>query len=86
MKILVEDGTEDVFTMHEEQEFLELYPFVLLNTNEIASTIAYDYFDAESVNIGEIAYDIDLNLNDIWAKIRDKVEDLLIQNDVKIID
>ena len=86
MKILVEDGTEEVFEMGEEQELLELYPFVLLNTDEIASTIAYDYFDEESVDMSTIAYDIDLSLDYIWATIRDKTEDLLIQNGVKIIN
>lgn len=47
MLINIEDETNDKFTMGDEQEVLDLSPWVILNMNEIGTLIAYNLFDVE---------------------------------------
>ena len=45
MIVDIEDYTEGKINMDIEREILELYPWIILNLDEIGNTIAYNLFD-----------------------------------------
>lgn len=44
MFICIDEGTNDKINMDIEDEIKELYPWVILNINEIGDRIAYAFF------------------------------------------
>lgn len=76
MFIEVEDETTEKFYMDIEKEQLELYPWIVLNLNEIGISIAYQLFDAEYQITQEI---LDEEINDYLLYIHERLLDKAIQ-------
>ena len=47
MLIDIDDMTDEKFTMKTETQLLEVYPWVVLNLDEIGTEIAFQLYDAE---------------------------------------
>ena len=85
MIVDIEDYTEDKVNMDIEREILELYPWIVLNLDEIGVNITYKFFDA-GYDI-EQAY-IDEEINDYFSEIHErvfeKVIDVLYHNGIDV--
>lgn len=81
MIIKIDDMTNEVFEMEDEQEVLDLSPWLVLNMREIAASIAYALFDSE-YDIKEEDIDEEINdyLSHIHRCIRDDAIDILKDN------
>ena len=81
MIIKIDDMTDEVFTMGDSQEVLDLSPWVTLNMREIGVSIAYNLFDAE-YDIREEYIDEEINdfLSYLHNYIRDQAIDVLQEN------
>lgn len=86
MIVDIEDYTEDKINMDIEREILELYPWIILNLDEIGNTIAYNLFDVE-YQIAQEYLDEDINdyLSEIHQRIYEKAVDVLEQNGIDVI-
>lgn len=86
MIVDIEDYTEDKINMDIEKEILELYPWIILNLDEIGNTIAYNLFDVE-YQIAQKYLDEDINdyLSEIHQRIYEKAVDVLEQNGIDVI-
>ena len=76
MEIHIDDGTDAFKSMDIEDEIKELYPWIVLNINEIGDSIAYNLFDVE--------YDItqgiiDEEINDYLSFIHERILERAIQ-------
>lgn len=87
MIVDIEDYTEDKINMDIEKEILELYPWIILNLDEIGNTIAYNLFDVEYHQIAQEYLDEDINdyLSEIHQRIYEKAVDVLEQNGIDVI-
>ena len=86
MIVDIEDYTEGKINMDIEREILELYPWIILNLDEIGNTIAYNLFDVE-YQIAQKYLDEDINdyLSEIHQRIYEKAVDVLEQNGIDVI-
>lgn len=76
MIIDIDDATEEKFIMNTEDEQLELYPWTILNLDEIGILIAFNLFDAEYDITQEI---LDEEINDYLSNIHEKILEKAIQ-------
>lgn len=72
---ITNDDSEE-FDMEEDLELLEIYPWVVLNLNEIGAHIAFNLFDAE--------YDLkqeylDEEINDYLSHIHERIFERAVQ-------
>lgn len=72
---ITNDDSEE-FTMEEDTETLEIYPWAVINVREVASSIAYQLFDAEYDVTQEI---LDEEINDYFSFIHEKILEQAIQ-------
>ena len=86
MFVKIDDETEDKFNMDIEDTALELYPWLILNLNEIGTMIAYQLFDAEYDITQEI---LDEEINDYMSnwheRIFEKCIDVLESNGIDVL-
>ena len=87
MLIYVDDGTDDKINMDIEDEIKELYPWIILNINEIGDRIAYTFFDVEYEQISQKFLDDEINdyLSDIHERIIERAIQKLEENGVDVI-
>lgn len=87
MFICIDEGTNDKINMDIEDEMKELYPWVILNINEIGDRIAYAFFDVEYEQISQEFLDDDINdyLSDIHERIIERAIQKLEENGVDVI-
>jgi len=76
MLVNIEDYTDEKFNMNAEDEQLELPPWVVLNLDEIGTSIAYQLFDAEYDITQEI---LDEEINDYLSHIHEYLLERVIQ-------
>ena len=74
--IVIKDEYEDDIYMNIEDEILEIYPWVVLNLNEIGVSIAQQLFDAEYDISQEI---LDEEINDYLCHIHERILERAIQ-------
>lgn len=74
--IIIKDEYADDIYMNIETEILELYPWVVLNLDEIGVAIAYQLFDAEYDITQEI---LDEEINDYLCHIHERILERAIQ-------
>ena len=74
--VIIKDEYADDIYMNIETELLELYPWVVLNLNEIGTSIAYQLFDAEYDINQEI---LDEEINDYLCHIHERILEQAIQ-------
>lgn len=86
MIVDIEDYTEDKINMDIEREILELYPWIVLNLDEIGVNIAYQLFDAE-YDIRQEYIDEEINdyFSEIHERILEKVIDVLYHNGIDVL-
>ncbi len=86
MIVDIEDYTEDKVNMDIEREILELYPWIVLNLDEIGVNIAYQLFDAE-YDIRQEYIDEEINdyFSEIHERILEKVIDVLYHNGIDVL-
>lgn len=72
---ITNDDSEE-FDMEEDLEQLELYPWIVLNLNEIGTGIAFNLFDAEYDITQEI---LDEEINDYLSHIHERILEQAIQ-------
>ena len=87
MLIYVADGTNDKINMDMEDEIKELYPWIILNINEIGDRIAYTFFDVEYEQISQKFLDDEINdyLSVIHERIIERAIQKLEENGVDVI-
>ena len=87
MLIYVDDGTNDKINMDMEDEIKELYPWIILNINEIGDRIAYTFFDVEYEQISQEFLDDEINdyLSVIHERIIERAIQKLEENGVDVI-
>lgn len=87
MMICIDDGTNDKINMDIEDEIKELYPWIILNLNEIGDRIAYAFFDVEYEQISQEYLDDDINdyLSDIHERIIERTILKLEENGIDVI-
>lgn len=87
MLIYVDDGTDDKINMDMEDEIKELYPWIILNINEIGDRIAYTFFDVEYEQISQKFLDDEINdyLSVIHERIIERAIQKLAENGVDVI-
>ena len=87
MLIYVDEGTDDKINMDIEDEIKELYPWIILNINEIGDRIAYTFFDVECEQISQKFLDDEINdyLSVIHERIIDRAIQKLEENGVDVI-
>ena len=87
MLIYVDEGTDDKINMDIEDEIKELYPWIILNINEIGDRIAYDFFDVGYEQISQKLLDNDINdyLSVIHERIIERAIQKLEENGVDVI-
>lgn len=87
MIICIDEGTKDKINMDIEDEMKELYPWIVLNINEIGDRIAYAFFDVEYEQISQEYLDDDINdyLSDIHERIIERAILKLEENGVDVI-
>lgn len=87
MLIYVDDGTDDKINMDIEDEIKELYPWIILNINEIGDRIAYTFFDVEYEQISQKFLDDEINdyLSVIHERIIERTIQKLEENGVDVI-
>lgn len=76
MIIDIDDATDEKFMMNAEDEQLELYPWTILNLDEIGILIASNLFYAEYDVTQEI---LDEEINDYLSNIHEKIIEKAIQ-------
>ena len=76
MIIDIDDATDEKFIMNAEDEQLELYPWTILNLDEIGILIASNLFYAEYDITQEI---LDEEINDYLSNIHEKIIEKAIQ-------
>ena len=74
--VIIKDEYADDIYMNIETEILEIYPWIVINVREIASSIAYQLFDAEYDITQEI---LDEEINDYFSFIHEKILEQAIQ-------
>lgn len=86
MIVDIEDYTEDKVNMDIEREILELYPWIILNLDEIGVNIAYKFFDVE-YDIEQAYIDEEINdyFSEIHERIFEKVIDVLYHNGIDVL-
>ena len=87
MFICIDEGTNDKIDMDIEDEIRELYPWVILNINEIGDRIAYNFFDVGYEQISQEFLDDDINdyLSGIHERIIERAIQKLEENGVNVI-
>lgn len=87
MIICIDEGTNDKINMDIEDEMKELYPWIILNINEIGDRIAYAFFDVDYEQISQEFLDKDINdyLSDIHERIIERAILKLEENGVDVI-
>lgn len=87
MFICIDEGTNDKIDMDIEDEIRELYPWVILNINEIGDRIAYAFFDVGYEQISQEFLDDDINdyLSGIHERIIERAIQKLEENGVNVI-
>lgn len=87
MFICIDEGTNDKIDMDIEDEIRELYPWVILNINEIGDRIAYAFFDVGYEQINQEFLDDDINdyLSGIHERIIERAIQKLEENGVNVI-
>lgn len=87
MFICIDEGTNDKINMDIEDEIKELYPWVILNINEIGDRIAYDFFDVGYEQISQKFLDDDIYdyLSGIHERIIERAIQKLEENGVDVI-
>ena len=87
MLIYVDEGTDDKINMDIEDEIKELYPWIILNINEIGDRIAYTFFDVEYEQISQKFLDDEINdyLSVIHERIIERAIQKLAENGVDVI-
>lgn len=82
---ITNDDSEE-FTMEEDLELLEIYPWITLNLDEIGVNIAYQLFDAE-YDIRQEYIDEEINdyFSEIHERILEKVIDVLYHNGINVL-
>lgn len=87
MFICIDEGTNDKINMDIEDETRELYPWVILNINEIGDRIAYAFFDVGYEQISQEFIDDDINdyLSGIHERIIERAIQKLEENGVNVI-
>ena len=79
--ICIDDGTEEKIYMDTSDEILELSPWLVLNVNEIGTSIAHFLFHQETEITEEmIREEIDAFLIEIYKAIFDSCYDKLVNN------
>lgn len=68
--INITNDDSEGFIMEEDLELLEIYPWTVLNLDEIGSHIAYNLFDAEYDLTQEI---LDEEINDYLSGIHERI-------------
>ena len=76
MIIDIDDATDEKFIMNAEDEQLELYPWTILNLDEIGILIASNLFYAEYDITQEI---LDEEINDYLSNVHEKILEKAIQ-------
>ena len=86
MIININDSTNDKINMDNKRELLELYPWVILNLNEIGDRIAEAFFDSE-YQVSQEFLDEEINdfLSNIHEKIIEKAIQKLEENNIDVI-
>ena len=77
MLICIDEGTNDKINMDIEDEIKELYPWIILNINEIGDRIAYNFFDVGYEQISQEF--LDDNINDYLSGIHERIIERAIQ-------
>ena len=87
MLICIDEGTNDKINMDIEDEIKELYPWIILNINEIGDRIAYNFFDVGYEQISQEFLDDDINnyLSGIHERIIERAIQKLEENGVNVI-
>ena len=87
MLICIDEGTDDKIDMDIEDEIKELYPWIILNINEIGDRIAYEFFDVGYEQISQKFLDDDINdyLSGIHERIIERAIQKLEENGVDVI-
>lgn len=87
MLIYVDDGTNDKINMDMEDEIKELYPWIILNINEIGDRIAYAFFDVGYEQISQKFLDDEINdyLSVIHERIIERAIQKLEENGVDVV-
>lgn len=87
MFICIDEGTNDKINMDIEDEIKELYPWIILNINEIGDRIAYEFFDVGYKQISQKFLDDDINdyLSGIHERIIERAIQKLEENGVDVI-
>ena len=87
MFICIDEGTNDKINMDIEDEIKELYPWIILNINEIGDRIAYEFFDVGYEQISQEFLDDDINdyLSGIHERIIERAIQKLEENGVNVI-
>lgn len=75
-EILIKDNEDHFNMMKIEDEMLEIYPWIVLNLDEIGVAIAYQLFDAEYDITQEI---LDEEINDYLCHIHERILERAIQ-------
>lgn len=75
-EILIEDDENHFNMMKIEDEMLEIYPWIVLNLDEIGVSIAYQLFDAGYDITQEI---LDEEINDYLCHIHERILERAIQ-------
>lgn len=76
MLINIDDATSEKLKMSAEAQLLEVYPWVVLNLDEIGTEIAFQLFDAE-YNITQAI--LDEEINDYLVHIHERILEQAIQ-------
>ena len=87
MLICIDEGTNDKINMDIEDKIKELYPWIILNINEIGDRIAYNFFDVGYEQISQEFLDDDINdyLSGIHERIIERAIQKLEENGVNVI-
>ena len=87
MFICIDEGTNDKINMDIEDEIKELYPWIIININEIGDRIAYEFFDVGYEQISKKFLDDDINdyLSGIHERIIERAIQKLEENGVDVI-
>ena len=87
MLICIDEGTNDKINMDIEDEIKELYPWIILNINEIGDRIAYNFFDVGYEQISQEFLDDDINdyLSGIHERTIERAIQKLEENGVDVI-
>lgn len=87
MIINIDDVTNEKFIMDAEDEQLELYPWIILNLDEIGISIASNLFYAEYDDITQEILDEEINdyLSHVHERILEKAIQKLEENNIDVL-